>query len=301
MKFSKPFKKNCFIYFRQTTMAFEHPYHKELIRLEQYIRDHLQDELSIAHLAEVIHLSQYHFHRVFKAMVGEAVHEYVTRIRMESAAMKLKFSAAKIRDIAFDVGYRNPETFNRAFLRVFKCTPSEFRLQQQDIVAHRIDQIIQQRLISQAISTTIKKMPDRTVAFLVHKGPYHTVGATWQQLMAALPKEELGPLLGISYNDPNVSAAEQIRYDACVQIREDYDPPARVERKVIPGGLFVETLHRGAASGIDDTYHLLYGLWLPHSKYTLRDSPPIEVYLKDLGHYPAEEALTAIYLPIQLA
>lgn len=281
-------------------MAFEHPYYKELIRLEQYIRDHLQDELSIAHLAGVVHLSQYHFHRVFKAIVGEAVHEYVTRIRMESAATKLKFSEAKIREIAFDVGYRNPETFNRAFHRVFKCAPSEFRQQQQDIVAHRIDQIVQQRLISQAISTTVKKMPDKTVAFLVHKGPYHTVSGTWQQLITALPKEELGALLGISYNDPNVSAAEQIRYDACVQIRETYDPPATVERKVIPGGLFVETLHQGSYSGIDDTYHLLYGLWLPHSKYSLRDSPPVEVYLKDLRHYPEEEALTAIYLPIHL-
>lgn len=280
-------------------MPFEHPYYKELIRLEQYIRDHLQDELSVAHLAEVIHLSPYHFHRVFKAMVGEAVHEYVTRMRLESAAMKLKFGQAKIREIAFDVGYRNPETFNRAFSRFFNCTPSEFRQQQQEIVAHRIDQIIQERLINQAISTTVKNLPARTVAFLVHKGPYHTVGSTWQKLIAALSPEEIGPLLGISYSDPKVSASEQIRYDACIEVREDYDLPNTVERKVIPGGLFVETLHQGPYQAIDDTYHLLYGLWLPHSKYRLRDSPPIEVYLKDLRSHPEEEALTAIYLPIQ--
>ncbi|MBX2874700.1 MAG: AraC family transcriptional regulator [Saprospiraceae bacterium] len=280
-------------------MIFNHPYYKQLVELESYIRANLDQALSVEVLAQRMHLSTFHFHRIFKSLVGESVHEYVTRIRLEVAAMRLKFTADKIQDIAFAVGYHNPETFIRAFNRRYQSTPSAFRKTQQQIVESRLDKIVRQRLVDQVISTQVKRLDPIRVAFLTHKGPYHEVGRTWEQLMQNIPPLECGRLIGIPFSDPHTASPEQIRYDACVEIRADYLPQEQVQLKELPGGQFVETVHLGPFEKIDDTYHLLYGLWLPSSRFELRNEPSLEIYLTDSRQTLPEEARTAIYLPIK--
>ena len=280
-------------------MIFNHPYYKQLVELESYIRANLDQELSVEMLARRMHLSAFHFHRVFKSLVGEAVHEYVTRVRLEVAAMRLKFTEDKIQDIAFEVGYQNPETFIRAFNRVYQCTPRSFRKTQQQIVESRLEQIVRQRVAEQMISAELKRMDPIRVAFLTHKGPYPTVGSTWGQLMQGIPPVECGRLIGVPYSDPHTASPDQIRYDACVEIRANYSPPKPIQVKELSGGQYVQSLHKGALEKIDDTYHLLYGLWLPNSRFELRNEPSLEIYLTDSRSTTPAEARTAIYLPIK--
>lgn len=280
-------------------MIFNHPYYKQLVELEGYIRLNLEKEHSVEALAQRMHLSAFHFHRIFKSLVGEPVHEYVTRIRLEVAAMRLKFTEDKVQDIAFEVGYHNPETFTRAFNRLYKSSPRAFRKAQQEIVESRLDKIVRQRLADQIIATEIKRLDPIKVAFLTHKGPYQQVGTTWEQLMRHVPPIECGRLIGIPYSDPNTAAPNQIRYDACVEIRAEFTPSEQLQVKELPGGQFVETVHHGPFEKIDDTYHLLYGLWLPSSRFELRNEPSLEIYLTNSRRTAPEEARTAIYLPIK--
>lgn len=280
-------------------MAFEHPYYNKLVQLEEYIRGHLHQELSVEALAQRMHLSPFHFHRIFKSLVGEPVYEYVSRIRLEVAALRLKFTTDRIQEIAFQVGYQNPETFSRAFARFYQCTPSAFRKEQKQIIESRLNTIIRQRLVTQAISTEIKQFHPIRVAFLSHKGPYPTVGETWGRLMSLIPAPAFARMIGLPYSDPNTVDPLQIRYDACVEVRADYIPPQPAQVKDIPGGKYVETIHHGPFDTIDDTYHLLYGLWLPNSPYELRNENTMEIYLTDSRLTPPAEAQTAIYLPIK--
>lgn len=269
------------------------------MELEGYIRANLEQELSVEALAQRMHLSAFHFHRIFKSLVGEPVHEYVTRIRLEVAAMRLKFTEEKVQDIAFEVGYQNPETFTRAFNRKYQITPRAFRKTQQQIVESRLGKIVRQRLVDQVISTAVKRIDVIRVASLTHKGPYQTVGSTWERLIKSIPPIECGRLIGIPYSDPHTAAPEQIRYDACVEIRADFSPPEEVQVKELAGGQFVETIHQGSFENIDDTYHLLYGLWLPNSRYELRNEPSMEIYLTDHRQTAPADTRTAIYLPIK--
>ncbi len=280
-------------------MIFNHPYYKQLVELEGYIRANLGQELSVEALSQRMHLSPFHFHRVFKSLVGEPVHEYVTRIRLEVAAMRLKFTEDKVQDIAFEVGYHNPETFTRAFNRRYDSSPRAFRKAQRQIVESRLDVIVRQRLADQVMATEIKRLEPIRVAFLTHKGPYHEVGGTWELLLGSLPPSECGRLIGIPYTDPNTAAPNQIRYDACVEIGAEFSPSEQLQVKELPGGQFVESIHLGSFEKIDDTYHLLYGLWLPTSRYELRNEPSMEIYLTDSRQTAPEETRTAIYLPIK--
>src|SRR5918998_1326567 len=66
-------------------------------------------------------------HRNFRETIGEAVKEYIRRLRIERGAYRLKISEQTILQIALDAGFKTHESFTRAFQRQFSITPSEFR------------------------------------------------------------------------------------------------------------------------------------------------------------------------------
>ena len=65
-------------------------YRQRILAVQLYVQRHLDGDLSLDRLARVAHFSPFHFHRIFKAVVGEGVYEYVRRLRLEAAAFALK-------------------------------------------------------------------------------------------------------------------------------------------------------------------------------------------------------------------
>ncbi|HOG94017.1 MAG TPA: AraC family transcriptional regulator, partial [Opitutaceae bacterium] len=68
---------------RATTL---HDYHERLNRVLLYIDQHRSEKLTLETLAAVACLSPFHFHRLFRAMLGEPLGQYVQRVRLETAA-----------------------------------------------------------------------------------------------------------------------------------------------------------------------------------------------------------------------
>ena len=106
-----------------TNAKFESNRHR-ILRVQLYIEGHLDEDLSLGQLAEVADLSPYHFHRIFRATIGEGVAEYVRRVRLEAAAIALKATTDSVTNVAFDAGYGSHEAFTRAFRRRFGVSPS---------------------------------------------------------------------------------------------------------------------------------------------------------------------------------
>ena len=97
---------------------------EEVIR---YIRMHMSEPLRRETLAEVAGFSVPHFHRVFRAHVGESAISYVRRLRLERAARKLRMGAVDITEVALASGYDTHAAFSKAFKQQFGLRPSEFR------------------------------------------------------------------------------------------------------------------------------------------------------------------------------
>jgi AraC family transcriptional regulator len=72
-----------------------------LKRVKDYIEDHLAEELSIAGLAELVPMSQFHFARVFKAGVGEPPHRYISQRRLDRAKILLSATRLSVAEIAY--------------------------------------------------------------------------------------------------------------------------------------------------------------------------------------------------------
>ena len=92
-----------------------------------YIESHLDGKLELETVAEAVHYSKYHLHRLFTETVGMTIHDYVQRRQLTEAAKFLVFSDKPIIEIAFICGYESQQSFSLAFKAMYKSPPAEYR------------------------------------------------------------------------------------------------------------------------------------------------------------------------------
>lgn len=111
-------------------MAVRHrdAYWARLHRVTDHIDAHLFEPLTLEELARIACFSPHHFHRVFSAMVGETLHAYITRLRIEKAASLLVGDMrTPVTTLAMDCGFSSPSVFARAFRAHFGMTATDWR------------------------------------------------------------------------------------------------------------------------------------------------------------------------------
>lgn len=92
-----------------------------------YIENHLDGKLELKTVAEAVHYSKYHLHRLFTDTVGMTIHDYVQRRQLTEAAKLLVFSDQPIIEIALICGYESQQSFSLAFKAMYKSPPAEYR------------------------------------------------------------------------------------------------------------------------------------------------------------------------------
>ena len=98
-----------------------------LRKVEDYVRAHLAESISIEILAELAELSPFHFCRVFKQATGMSPLQFVTRERMLRAQRLIRETSHSLIEIALAVGYTSPSYFAQVFRRTVGMAPTEFR------------------------------------------------------------------------------------------------------------------------------------------------------------------------------
>ena len=98
-----------------------------LRRVLDYIEQHLEEEITVAGLANLANLSTFHFTRMFAAATGLPPHRYVGQRRLENAMAMLVTGKLPLSQIAFRSCFSSQASFNRAFRRVTGLSPGEYR------------------------------------------------------------------------------------------------------------------------------------------------------------------------------
>jgi len=98
------------------------------ISFKSVINQNLYANLSVDEFARLCHMSSSTFKRKFNEAFNETPKKYVSRKKIEKAALLLKSKNLRISDIAYDVGFESVATFNRNFLDIIGKSPSEYRL-----------------------------------------------------------------------------------------------------------------------------------------------------------------------------
>lgn len=92
-----------------------------------YIRDHLQQEITMMEMADLCHLSPSYFSRTFNKETGESFVNYISSRRIQLAKELLLETGKSISQIAEEVGYDNISHFTAVFKRTEGITPSAYR------------------------------------------------------------------------------------------------------------------------------------------------------------------------------
>ncbi len=92
-----------------------------------YIENNLDGKIDLETVANEIHYSKYHLHRMFTSTVGMTIHDYVQRRQLTEAAKLLVFSEKPIIEIAFICGYESQQAFSAVFKSMYKIPPAEYR------------------------------------------------------------------------------------------------------------------------------------------------------------------------------
>jgi AraC family transcriptional regulator len=101
----------------------------KLKQIQDYIEDHLADEITIEAMSSLVPMSQFHFARAFKAATGETPHKYLTQRRMERAKVLLTVTKLAIAEVSYRVGFSNQSHFTAHFRKATGVTPKDYRLQ----------------------------------------------------------------------------------------------------------------------------------------------------------------------------
>ncbi|WP_379133208.1 helix-turn-helix domain-containing protein [Paenibacillus sp. sgz500958] len=94
-----------------------------------YIGQKYKEELSMEQSAEYVNLSPHYFSKLFKQHAGETFIDYVTRLRMNEAKLLIAEERLSLKEICYEVGYKDPNYFSRVFKKATGVTPSEYRQQ----------------------------------------------------------------------------------------------------------------------------------------------------------------------------
>jgi AraC family transcriptional regulator len=290
-------------------------YTQRMHRALEHIDKHLERSIDLSELADVAHLSRFHFHRVFSAWLGETFGDYLRRRRLEVAASRLDAQPrVPVLSIALSVGFGSTEAFSRAFKGRFGCTPTQWRARAETRRSHsnpdqslgNSDQASDPESLHPDVSepriketimkvSVIERQPVK-VAYLRHVGPYgEELSRFWQEVAYPwmLSNNLIGrPRYGISHDDPGVTAPENCRYDAAVEVTAPLAAPGEATITKLPGGKYAVTPFSGTSTEIGAVWNQLLRDWMPASGLQLDSRPFLEHYGTDSSFDPETGVFT---------
>jgi AraC family transcriptional regulator len=280
------------------------------------IATRLDDALDLETIASDACLSPFHFHRIFRGMVGETPLELSRRLRMERAAWQLAKTDRPVTMIAFDAGYEAHEAFTRAFRAAYSASPSGFRQRTYPRIelaaacgVHYNAEAIVRAFIprdsgGQTMDVTIEHMPELRVGAVHHVGPYNQIPNAFRKLgeianAAGVVGKPGAAMLAIYHDDPETTPASELRSEAGLTFASDAKLPAGLDEQRLPGGRYAHTTHVGPYEELGDMWARFMGEWLPASGERLANSPSYEIYRNTPMDTPKEKLRTDLYIPLQ--
>ncbi|MBD5132525.1 MAG: AraC family transcriptional regulator [Clostridiales bacterium] len=97
-------------------------------RMQDYIAEHLSNDITLADLADIAMYSPWYARRIFIAHTGVTPSDYIRRLRLRHSALRLRDENCLITDVAFDLGFGSVDGYTRAFAREFGCNPKQYAL-----------------------------------------------------------------------------------------------------------------------------------------------------------------------------
>ncbi len=291
--------------------SLTHEYKSRINKTLDYIEAHLEHQFTLDELAAVASFSKYHFHRIFIGVIGETPFHFINRLRLQRAATLLIMnSKTSVGELACQCGFTDISVFSRNFKQHFGLAPTVWKkhmlqksnLSQIDSNPEKIKQELSAYFCVHTKtlkwktnmelnkSIEIKHLPDMTVAYVRHIGPYkgneELFGALWQKMLTwAGPRGLLAQpdfkSLAIYHDDPNITDNMKLRTSICITVPEDTKVDGEVGKMRVDGGQYVVARFVVQAHEFAEAWNWVYACWFPKSGYQPDDKPCFELYSEE--------------------
>lgn len=247
-------------------------YTQRINKVAEYINRHLDEPIELKTLADIAHLSHFHFCRIFKVLKGESPIAFIARLRIETAAQLLRYSTLPIEQIAFNIGYETPASLSKAFKNQYGITPTEYRTNKDIYIMKK--EIINPDLALKAPKTM--ELDPKNLIYVALTGGYGSLdyGKAYEQLWAVVKSQKLFTKgiesICVSYDDPKITEASLQRSDIGLAIHKPAVPEGEVSCKTLAGGKYAVFFYQGSYSQLSAVCDAAMR-WVVESEYKLRD------------------------------
>lgn len=269
-----------------------------------FIEAHLREDIAVGDIAAAVSYSVFHFCRTFNQVTHHTPYDYLMRRRLAEAARELLQTDRKIIDLAYEYRFNNPETFSRAFKRVFDVPPNQLRkqggwpwpgLMPRLTLAH-LEQIAKGPYLK-PIVVERDALQLAGVMTLVHEVAAHPI-ELWQ-IFAAELRNHGGPAAHDVYSltsYPTDVEQPGIFYMLGVRMTSRDALNAAWVVKTLPARQYVRFTHKGFRHALSLTLDYAYHTWLPQSARRLAAPQILAHYVPDCEDSAVAEC--EIYLPV---
>ncbi|WP_438446718.1 AraC family transcriptional regulator [Gorillibacterium sp. sgz5001074] len=209
------------------------------------IESRLPEGVAVGELADRCHMSRYYYQRIFKALTGLNVKEYIDQRRMAEAARLIRETDRRMLDIALDCGYGSHEAFTRKFKTCYGITPEACRRECPDLPIRMPLQVVEREFVHHHKELMVPFRSERLTSVRILRGrsrSFHPDREEEQDLLTEMVtglamdygrRQEITVLYNVSCPDPNNGS--------CVLYYSGFEPAedglfAELEKFVLPAG-----------------------------------------------------------------
>lgn len=292
-----------------------------MVKIIQYIDNNLDTELSLEIVSEIGAYSPFHFHRIFKLIIGETLQSYIFRKRIEKSAFYLSLrNNLSIKDIYLNVGFSNHSDFNKAFKKYYGKSPSEFRKSTPEKF-HTISQIhrkngqvdtvfdqyicnIENLLNWSTMNLKIKvtDLSEMNLASVMSLGIANVESSfnvliDWAKEKQLFPRENL-KMISVYHDSFKVTSADKVRIHACMLLDKPLEKQdVEIFPETLEAGKFIVGSGELTLADFEQSWVSLF-LWMKENGYTIRKAFPFEIYHSNFKEHPEGKMVVDFCIPI---
>ena len=293
---------------------------KRIRKVLKFIEENLDNELSLENLAEIGNYSPFHFHRIFRGIIGETLQEYINRNRMEKSAMMLSHHKNKsLEEVFSEVGFKSNSTFSKTFKKYFGVSPSVFRKNtpekfskilpmnsnngQKEVVFQQYLYNINQmkNFMETTAKIEVKELPEMNLASVLSIGVQNIDNAynkliSWGISKNLFPRENV-KMISVYHDSFKVTAPNKVRIHACMLLDEPIKTDGEIFPETLPKGRHIVGSYFIGIHEFEKAWQGLF-LWMNENGYQYKRTFPFEIYHNNFKEHPEKKCRVDFCIPI---
>lgn len=275
-----------------------------------YIENHITDKPDYSEIAEQAYCSVFYFQRIFNALCGMTIGEYIRNRRLTLAGSELSSLKSRVIDVALKYGYESPESFTRAFTKFHGITPSEARRNGSGLKSFSRLSI---KIIVKGGNTMNYRIVEKPAFKVIGKTETHSIDESqnkntipdfWDKvhrtgIIETLLKNASDKtyVFGICYGNTHTNK-ETFDYSIAVECDENITVPEGYTVNEIPARTWIVVECTGAMpEAIQKLWHEICTEFFPVSEYKPTYEMDIEAY--PTGDMTSSDYRCQIWIPIE--